>query len=166
MNQLSVSQKAEGCLPFLNKASLASAGPAEDFVRKVETVVTAVGDRLKVFSDILDYKEFFVTNEALVYDAKAFQQRLVDAPEAVGLLTALREKLATVEPFDAATLDVAVHAFVEANGIKIGQIVHALRIATTGRSVGVGLFDAMAILGRETCLARIDQSLKRVHGEG
>lgn len=165
MNQLSVREKAEGCLPFLIKAGLIAADAPESPLPVLEKVIAAMGDRLKIFSDILDYKEFFVTSEALVYDAKAFQQRLVDAPEAVGLLTALREKLGTIEPFDAATLDAMVHAFVEANGIKIGQVVHALRIATTGRSVGVGLFDAMAILGRDTCLARIDQSLKRVRGE-
>ena len=119
----------------------------------------AMGDRLKVFSDILDFKEFFSTDESMPFDEKAFQQRLRDAVEAPGLLRSLREQLATVEPFDAPTLDALVHRFVETNGIKIGQIVHALRIATTGRAQGVGLFDALSILGRDRCLTRIDRAL-------
>ena len=75
------------------------------------------------------------------------------------MLRLLRAELATVEPFDAPTLDALVHRFVEAQGIKIAQIVHALRIATTGRAQGIGLFDALAILGRDHCLARIDRAL-------
>ena len=114
---------------------------------------------MRVFSDILDYKEFFVSDDTLAYDEKAFTQRLRDASEAPGLLRLLSEKLATVEPFDAPTLDAMVHQFVEANGIKIAQIVHAVRISTTGRGVGVGLFDALAILGRDRCQARIARAL-------
>jgi glutamyl-tRNA synthetase len=128
----------------------------------VGKVITAVADRLRVFSDILDYKEFFVDDEAMPFDEKPFQQRLRDAPEAVGLLKSVREQLTTVTPFDSATLDKLVHDFVEASGIKIGQIVHALRVAVTGKSVGVGLFDALAILGRERSLRRIDRALEKV----
>ena len=47
----------------------------------------------------------------------------------------------------------------DAKGIKIGQIVHALRVAVTGKAVGFGLFETLAILGRERCLARIDRAL-------
>ena len=70
-------------------------------------------------------------------------------PEAVGFLKTLREVLASAPSFDATTLDQLVHRFVEEQGIKIGQIIHALRIATTGKSSGIGLFDAISLVGRE-----------------
>ncbi len=162
MNQLPLDAKVEGCLPYLQKTGLVSQTPDDAMRAVVGQVTTAMGDRLKVFSDILDYREFFVADEALIYDEKAFKQRLIDATEAPGLLKSIREQLVSIEPFDAATLDALVHSFVESSGIKIGQIVHALRITTTGRAVGVGLFDAMAILGRDRCLARIDRALSRV----
>ena len=98
----------------------------------------------------------------MTFDEKPFQQRLRDATEAVGLLKTLRDQLETVTPFDAPTLDKLVHEFVEQQGIKIGQIVHALRVTVTGKSVGVGLFDALAILGRERSLKRIERALNRV----
>ena len=164
MNQLPLDAKIEGCLPFLQQAGLVTATTDEAARTLVGQVIAAMGDRLKVFSDILDYKEFFVADAALTFDQKAFQQRLVDPPEAAGLLKGMRDQLATDDPFDVPSLDALVHAFVESGGIKIGQIVHALRIATTGRAVGVGLFEALAILGRDRCLARIDLALKRVAG--
>lgn len=162
MNQLSVDQKIEGCLPFLIQAKIIPADIGSAIKAKVGQVVTAVADRLRVFSDILDYSEFFVDDDAMMFDEKPFQQRLRDATEAAGLVKTLRDQFATVEPFDSATLDKLVHDFVEANGIKIGQVVHALRIAVTGKSVGVGLFDAMAILGRASTLRRMDRALAKI----
>ena len=65
-----------------------------------------------------------------------------------------------MEPFTAEQLERILHEFVAAEGIKIGDIVHAVRVAVTGKAVGFGLFDTLAILGRERCLARIDRALK------
>ena len=53
----------------------------------------------------------------------------------------------------------AGRAFVESESLKIGQIIHPVRVAITGKAVGFGLFDAMEILGQTACLARLDQAL-------
>jgi glutamyl-tRNA synthetase len=75
------------------------------------------------------------------------------------LLTKFRDRLAAVEPFDAKTLESLMHDFMAAEGIKIGQIIHAVRVAVTGQSIGLGLFDTLAILGRERVLRRIERAL-------
>jgi glutamyl-tRNA synthetase len=59
-----------------------------------------------------------------------------------------------------------LHGFVEANGIKPGDIVHAVRVAITGKAVGFGLFETLAILGRERSLARIDRALQLASSHG
>lgn len=176
MNQLSLDEKIDGCAEFLNQAKLISSlsggceppdsapnqgahAPRSVNREYLGQVITAVGERLKVFSDILDYKEFFVADEELAYDEKALKQKVKDVPEAAGLLTAIRDRLATIEPFDAATLDKFVHDYVAEQGIKIGQVIHPLRIAVSGKTVGVGLFEMLAILGRERCVKRIDRTL-------
>jgi glutamyl-tRNA synthetase len=162
MNQLPLEQKIDGCLPYLRQTKLIADEPDAVTKAHVGRVITAMADRLRVFSDVLDFKEFFVPDETMPFDEKAFQQRIRDAVEAPDLLRSLRERLATIEPFDAPTLDALVRQFVESNGIKIGPIVHALRIATTGRAQGVGLFDALSILGRDRCLTRIDRTLAAI----
>jgi glutamyl-tRNA synthetase len=45
--------------------------------------------------------------------------------------------------------------------VKVGDIVHAVRVAVTGKTVGPGLYDCLAILGRDTSLARIEAALPR-----
>ncbi len=52
--------------------------------------------------------------------------------------------------------------FVQSEGIKIGQVIHAVRVAVTGKAVGFGLFETLAILGRQRCIERIDRALARL----
>jgi glutamyl-tRNA synthetase len=165
IGQLSIDERIDGCWPFLLQAGLAPSGGelTPDFRSRLGIVLAAVGDRLKVFSDILDFDEFFLPGDEPKYEEKAFKQRLIDAPEAEGLLISLKEQLKTVEKFEAPTLDKLVHDFATSQNIKIGQIVHPLRVAETGKSVGIGLFDALAIIGREPCLNRIDHAVSQIY---
>jgi glutamyl-tRNA synthetase len=78
------------------------------------------------------------------------------------LLTRFRDQLATADPFDASTLEQVMRAFVESEQIKIGQIIHAARVAVTGKPTGPGLYDCLALLGQDRCLARIDRALGRL----
>ncbi len=48
-----------------------------------------------------------------------------------------------------------MRAAAEAAGVKLGQVAQPLRAALTGRSTSPGLFDVMAVLGRDESLARL-----------
>jgi glutamyl-tRNA synthetase len=61
-----------------------------------------------------------------------------------------------------ASLEKLLHDFVAEKQIKTGDVIHAIRVATTGKSVGPGLYDCLEILGKEKCLQRIDQALAMV----
>jgi glutamyl-tRNA synthetase len=77
------------------------------------------------------------------------------------LLARFKDRLTVLEPFDAPALEAAMQEFVAAEQIKIGQIIHAVRVAVTGKSIGLGVFDSLAILGRKRCLRRIERALAR-----
>ena len=158
MTALPVSEKARAVSPYLVRLDLLGADPAEAERARVEAVVAAAGDRIKVAGDIVRYAEFFQDDTVFPYDEKAFRKR-VGAPGATVRLRRFRPFLEAVEPFDAPTLDAALHRFVKAEEIRIGQIIHAVRVAVTGKGVGFGLFEALEILGRAACLARIDRAL-------
>ena len=55
--------------------------------------------------------------------------------------------------------------FVSEKEVKIGQIVHALRVAVTGKAVGFGIFETLEILGKPACLQRIDRTLTLVNSQ-
>ena len=164
MNALSLADKAEAVSPYLARLGFLAPEPTEAESVRVAAVVAAAGDRIKVAGDIVRYTEFFQDDATFPYDAKAFRKR-VGAPGAADRLRRLRPVLETVDPFDAATLDAALHRFVEAEEIRIGQIIHAVRVAVTGKGVGFGVFEALEILGRAACLARIDRALAAAEAE-
>jgi glutamyl-tRNA synthetase len=157
MQMVPVERKVDLVLPYLEKAGLVadSAGVRA----KVTKIVEAAGDRIKVAGDILDYADFVVADDQVTYDEPAFDKRIRKPPEAAGLLRKFRDQLATTDPFDAPTIEKRLHDFVAAEGIDIGRIIHALRVAVTGKAVGFGVFDSLAILGKASCLVRIERAL-------
>jgi glutamyl-tRNA synthetase len=161
MQRLPLKQKVARMLPFLKRAGLVPDPTPCEVGPKLTRIVEASGDRLKTAGDILAYADFFfVPDDKLTYDDKDFQKR-VAPPQARELLQKFSGVLATVEPFEVGPLEEALKRFIEEQGIKIGDIVHALRVAVTGKSVGPGVYDCLAILGREATLARIERALNR-----
>ncbi|HEY2381775.1 MAG TPA: glutamate--tRNA ligase [Terriglobia bacterium] len=156
MNLLGPDQKTEMVMPYLKKAGL-TADPL-----KVKQIAAAAADRIKVAGDIVDYAGFFISSGQLTYDEAAFDKRLRTPPEAAGLLKKFAERLRTLEPFDAPSIEKELQDFVQAEGVGHAQIIHGLRLAATGKTVGFGLFDTLAILGRAECLRRIEQALSRI----
>jgi len=159
MQALPVADRVARALPYLQRTGLAP-DPAPEPVRAVVTqLVAAAGPRLVVAGDILDYPDFFTPDDRLSYDEKAFGKHVRPCAD---LLRRLRSLVATAEPFDAAALKKVVEDFAAAENMKHGPLSQTLRVAVTGKEVGVGAYDTLAILGRERCLARIDRALGRL----
>jgi glutamyl-tRNA synthetase len=159
MKTLSTEQKVQAVLPFLEREGLAANAPRE----KVAAVVEALGDRLKTFSDAVKLGRYFFT-DTLAHDPDAVKKRL-KKDGVPAMLADLRGLLETVEPYDLAALEKAVHDFAETRGIKMGDVVNPLRVAVTGQGVGPGLYDCLVILGREACVRRIGETLEMLGAE-
>jgi len=162
MQQLPLERKVDLVVPMLYDAGLLEWVYPCQVPGLVGRILEISGDRIKVAGDIFTYaKFFFVDDDRLEYDEKAFEKRLRKPPEAAGLLRKFRDRLAAAESFEPAALDALMHDFVRSEGIAIGQVIHAVRVAVTGQAIGPGLFDCLEILGRERALARIDRALSR-----
>ncbi|AMV17601.1 glutamate--tRNA ligase [Planctomyces sp. SH-PL14] len=161
MGKKTLDEKLALCLPFLIKAGSVPATPDETQTAFVRRLIQALESRIKLASDILLYDEFFVADEAMTYDEKAFGKRIKDAPESIELLRAFRGELERAPDFTAAALDRLLHEWLAARGAQVGQIIHALRIAVSGKPAGPGMFDTLELVGRERCLARIDRTLAK-----
>jgi glutamyl-tRNA synthetase len=95
-----------------------------------------------------------------VEDDAAFE-RTIGRDGGVSTLKAVREALAKLEPFDAASVETTLRGIVEASGAKPSAVFQPLRVAIAGSTVSPGIFESVALLGREETLARIDRALAR-----
>jgi len=96
------------------------------------------------------------------YDPDAVAKRLRE-PGLAAHVEALRAAYAGCA-WDETTLETTLRQVAESRGVKAGALIHASRIAVTGRMVSPGLFEMLALLGRDTVMARLDR-LTRFLGE-
>jgi glutamyl-tRNA synthetase len=102
-----------------------------------------------------------------VADEAAFQ-RVIGGEGGVETLHAARDALAGADPFEVAQIEEALRGVVEARGVKPGKVFQPVRVAIAGGTISPGIFESVALLGRDETLARIDRALERaaVHESG
>jgi len=164
MQRLPVEPKVAMCLPYLQKAGLVPDPAPADQRAKVTEIVRAANERIKVAGEVLEYRDFFTPDEQLTYDQSAFEKQLRKPAEAAGLLRRFRDRLAAAAGFDVRSLEALMNDFLQAEGIQLRQVQQALRVALTGKGVGFGVYETLAILGRERSVARIDRALAQLAG--
>jgi glutamyl-tRNA synthetase len=154
MRGIPVDSKVPAALQYLQRAALVPSPPAASIGPYIARVIAAAGDRIKTMGDILQFREFFVADDELPLAGADFD-KLVKAPGAAALLREFAARLESIAAFEPSVLEQELKAFVAERNLKMGELVHPLRFAVTGRTVGLGLYDALVILGRERSLARI-----------
>jgi glutamyl-tRNA synthetase len=161
MQQVPAAEKLVLVVPYLRRAGLVAEPLAASERETLTRVVAEAAHRLTVAGNILDYADFFIADDRLPYEDKAFEKH-VRKPPGPDLLRKLQNVLAAAEAFDAPTLKRLVEEFAQAEGAKPGPVSQTLRVAVTGKDVGFGTYETLAILGRERCVARVERALGRV----
>ncbi len=91
-------------------------------------------------------------------DAKA-REKFLTSDEHRAALADARAALAAVEPFDVESIDAALRGVVESRGAKPKDVFQPIRVALAGTTVSPGIFETLAVLGRDESLRRIDAAL-------
>ncbi len=157
-HQAPLARRVEMVLPILRRCNLVGETLEGATQAKLEKVVEACAERLKIATDILAYGAFFFRDP--IYDPQAVKKRL-HKDGAMELMTAAVEPLNSLpESFEAGTVEALLKGWCEARGAKFGDLTNALRVALTGIQVGPHLFDCVAILGKRECLRRIETATK------
>ena len=144
--------------------------PQDEFVAEVKTrvsgLVSPVPDhdagwwnylcaqlqpRTKFLNDIPAAVQCFVSDD-FPFDGKAVEKRL-KKPGVKDLLLDLAARFSDVADWSAPALEAVVKELSQGNGM--GPWVHPIRVAVSGRGEGIGLFEMLQLLGRETTLARL-----------
>ena len=97
---------------------------------------------------------YYLFEKPTAYDEKTVLKKW--KPEIQEVFVALKNDLAALNSFDAATLETTIKGFINDRGLKFGDVFSNLRNALTGVAGGPSLFDIMAFIGKEECLTRLD----------
>jgi glutamyl-tRNA synthetase len=97
-----------------------------------------------------------------VDDPAAFK-KVIGSNGGVESLKAARDALAGAEPFTVENIEAALREVVESRGDKPAKVFQPVRVAIAGTTVSPGIFESVALLGRDETLARIDRALEHAH---
>jgi glutamyl-tRNA synthetase len=128
--------------------------PVDDDARhRILLAMPGLKERAKTLLELADGALFLAEERPLAVDDKA--KVLLDNPESRQILGHAYSGLKSVSDWTAESLDLTLRTMSEAEGIKFGKIAQPLRAALCGRTTSPGIFDVLAVLGREESLARI-----------
>lgn len=144
------------CLPFLIRAGFVSDPPTAGEREYARRVIALEIERMKVLSDVTEMaRPFFAHLDFPAgYEEKAVEKRLRE-PYVNALLDQEISGYSALDAWTAEALEETTHAVASAMQLSFGAVVHPTRVAATGRTVGPGLFDTLATLGRERVLDRL-----------
>lgn len=128
-------------------------------VEYVKAALDTCKGKFKVFSELPAYAGFYF-KEDIEYNAEAAAKDFV--PENKPRLEKLRDALAKLPSFDAASVESALKGVAAELGVKAGVLVHPTRLACTGAPSGPSLYHLMEIIGKARTLERLDRAVSRI----
>jgi len=120
--------------------------------------VEIAADKIQTLAEFWPLVSFLFEGPA---DDPAAFEKVIGRDGAAENLQQSRDAMARAQPFDADQIEQALRGVVEERGVKPGQIFQPVRVAIAGTTVSPGIFESLAVLGREETLRRIDRALAR-----
>ena len=149
---------ADVLLPFLERRGYDPRGPIQP-QGGLEAVVPHLRERAKTLVEMAEWTMPYVTEPVAMDEAAAVKFL---TPAVAPSLTKFADRLKAVTPFSKETIEPLVQAVLNEDHLKMGAFAQPLRVALTGRTFSPGIYEVMAILGKERTLHRIAQALQRV----
>ncbi len=115
-------------------------------------------ERIKVLSDFIPGTEFFFSG-GVDHSAIAADLKMGDAPkkDIRVAIAELIERYEALESWEPSALETASRTFCDDKGLKAKHVFMLVRLLVTGRKASPGLFETMAVLGKELCRYRMRQ---------
>ena len=100
--------------------------------------------------------------DAVTYDPAAVSKHLGKA-DVCAAMAAYADELATLSDFSPPAMESALRALAERRQLKAGVLIHATRVAVTGRGASPGLFDVLELIGRDKVIERMRKATTLTH---
>ena len=140
--------------------------PVDDLTSRLEALTGRSGlrgaveisqDKISTLAEFWPLTHFFFDGPV---DDPEVRERVIEAPGGREALAAARAALADVPaPWTQEGVEVALTDVADRIGVKRKQVFQPLRVALTGTTVSPGIFETVALLGRDETLARVDHAL-------
>ena len=106
----------------------------------------------------------FLSDDAIEYEPKAVKKVLLKG-NGLDMLRAVGKALATLQELTPEAIETLLRALAEEKQVGLGKIAQPLRVAICGSTISPPIFDAVDMLGMDTVLKRIEDTLEKFQTE-
>ncbi|MDW8054208.1 MAG: glutamate--tRNA ligase [Anaerolineae bacterium] len=150
---------AHRLVPFLERAGIRI--ESTERFEKLLRITPHIKERIKKLTEAASFVDF-IFQEIETPPVEALIGPKMDRAASIQALEATLELVRAFEPFEDQPLEQAMRQLCAELGLKPTQLFSIVRNAVSGKSVTPPLFASMAVLGRETCVARLERALERL----
>jgi len=158
LNEAELGGVVEQAIPFLRQKGLLPDDISPEQDEYITRVVEIVRTRVKTLAEIADASDYFFSDD-FTYEEKGVRKHF-SKPGVDRLLSAAGQRLNSLDLFEAQVLEDVYRDLSTELGVSTGEIIHPTRLALSGRTMGPGLFELMAVLGKTKTLQRLEQAVK------
>ena len=127
----------------------------------VADIVPLVRERLKTLDDAAPLVKF-VFSKDIHLDPEQVVQRGMDPEGTRLILEAAHRGLSDLECFETGPIESLLRPMAAELGVKVGQLLGTLRVATTGQKVSPPIFESLEVLGRDRTLKLIEEAAEQL----
>lgn len=157
IKELSTDEVVDLALPHLVKAGKVKEEMSDKEKQWVYDVIALYKDQLSFGAEIIELTDLFFRT-SIEYDEEA--QEVLNEEQVPEVMQAFAQEINSLEDFEPASIKSSIKAVQKATGHKGKKLFMPIRVATTGQTHGPELPQAIALLGKETVLARLEGAVK------
>ncbi len=158
LKERDVARLSREVLPFIEKQGYRIPGDQA----WLEKMVATLRERAKTLVELVEFAHFYLSDDLRI-DAKAAAKFL--KPEIAEPLKQLADELGALDgDFSEASIHAGFARVLARCGLKLGQLAQPVRVALTGGSVSPGIYEVIAVLGKERTVARLKAALATIEG--
>ncbi len=144
-------------LPLLKDEMLKNNLPPSDFSDEyLLQIITVMKERVSFVRDYIEKSPYFFRKPEEYEESSVKKRWMEDTPKQ---LEKLLENLSSFENPVKEDFEKSLRETAEYFGIGAGKLIHPVRLAVSGMSTGPGLFDMLAILGKNEVMDRINKAI-------
>ncbi len=157
LNEAALDDVVAQAIPFLKQQGLVPDTISDEQHAYMVRVVALVRTRVKTLVEVAEASDYFFS-EDFTYDEKGIRKHFSKAG-VDRLLEAAAKCVERLPVFEPQTIEEAYRDLSARLGVSAGDLIHPTRLALSGRTMGPGLFELMAVLGKDRSLRRLDRAV-------
>jgi len=157
LNKEHIMRRSPASLALENREAVLQTAPVSEAY--LEQVVALLHERLYFSRDVLKIGAYFF-HDPDTYDPAVVKKRW--EADSAKIILEFSAEISKLDVFTSTAIEAALRHVAEKNGVAATKLIHPVRLAVTGVGVGPGLFDLLALLGKETVVRRLQIGATRI----